>query len=178
MRRLLNILPVMLSLLPFAVAQAEEKVVEKHLNVDWREAQIISIDGMAASVVIGDPTVADVSLEDPHTLILFGKGTGETNLLVLGPDHKLIFNSSVTVSPENARHVSVFGSPEDTAAETLFACGARCVRVLSPTDIEFQSKIKAETNSKSNSSQDATEQSTVDAASGGGGAPATVPPAP
>lgn len=178
MRRLLNILPVVLSLLSLGMAQAEEKVVERHLNVDWREAQIITIDGMAASVVIGDPTVADVSLEDPHTLILFGKGTGETNLLVFGPDHKLILNSSVTVTPENARHVSVYGSPDSAAAETLFACGSRCVRVLSPTDIEFQSKIKTETNTKSQTDQNSSEQSSVDAASGGGGSPATVPPAP
>ena len=40
--------------------------------VDWREADR-KLDGMAASVVVGDPTVADVSLEDPQTVILFGK---------------------------------------------------------------------------------------------------------
>ena len=172
MRRLLNALPLVLSLVTFAAARAEE-----HLNIDWREAQIIRLGAMAASVVIGDPTVVDVSLEDPHTLILFGKSPGETNLLVFGSDHKLILTSSVTVSPETERHVSVYGSPDNTAAETLFSCGSRCVRVLSPTDIKLSS-IKASAPSKPSSSQNAAGQSSVDESSGGADTSTTIPVSP
>ena len=151
MHRLLNALPLVLSVVVFGAAGAEGKMAETHMNIDWREAQIVALDGAATSIVIGDPTVVDVTLEDPHTLILFGKSPGETNLLVFGSDHKLMLNSSVTVSPETARHVSVYGSPKNTSAETLFSCGSRCVRVMSPTD---KIRITSSSSSGSNASTD------------------------
>jgi hypothetical protein len=153
MRRLLNVLPLALLVASLGAASAEEQVREKNVNVDWQEAQILKLDKPAASVIIGDPTIADVSLEDPSTIILFGKSPGETNMIVFDGNHKLLVSASITVTPEMARHVSIIGPVGGAPNETLYTCGRRCVRILSPSDIEFKATVSNSTTSDANTSQ-------------------------
>ena len=156
MRRLLKALPLVLSLAAFGAASAEEKLVEKHLNIDWQQAHVVKLDKAAASVIVGDPTIADVSLEDPNTVILFGKSPGETNLIVFDSNHKLVVSASVTVTPEVARHVSIIGPVGGAPNETLYSCGNRCVRILSPSDIQFKATISTTASAAASTSQSAT----------------------
>lgn len=172
MRRLLKALPLVLTLASFGAASAEEKLVEKHLNIDWQEAHIVKLDKAAASVIVGDPTIADVSLEDPNTVILFGKSPGETNLIVFDSNHKLVVSASVTVTPEVARHVSIIGPVGGAPNETLYACGNRCVRILSPSDIDFKATVSTQSSAAASTQQSASSTAESQGSSAGGAAPA------
>jgi Flp pilus assembly secretin CpaC len=164
MRRLLVLVPMLA-----AMAVSSAAAMADGLNLNWREARVVKLAKPATSVVVGDPTVADVTLDTPDTVIVFGKTPGETNILVLAGDQELLLDWPVVVSPVTARHVSVLNATAGVApAEVLYACGTeRCTRVLSPTDVEFNASSSSTTTSdtdasKSASSSEATFSAGVD----------------
>jgi Flp pilus assembly secretin CpaC len=161
MRRLLVLLPMLVLASTAALADG--------LNLNWREARVVKLAKPATSIVVGDPTVADVTLDTPDTIIVFGKTPGETNILVLSDNQELLLDWPVVVSPTTARHVSVLNaSSAEAPTEVLYACGTeRCARVLSPTDVQFQSSATSSTSSntdatKSASSSESTYSAGVD----------------
>jgi hypothetical protein len=153
MRRLLVLVPMLA-----AMAVASAAAMADGLNLNWREARVVKLAKPATSVVIGDPTVADVTLDTPDTLIIFGKTPGETNMVVLSGDQELLLDWPVTVSPVTARHVSIVNAMgEQAPSEVLYACGTeRCTRVLSPTDVQFSSSSRTQTTSDTDASKSAT----------------------
>jgi|SRR4051794_5996641 hypothetical protein len=149
MRRLLVLLPMLVLAGTAAMADG--------LTLNWREARVVKLAKPATSVVVGDPTVADVTLDTPETVIVFGKTPGETNILVLSGNQELLLDWPVIVSPVSARHVSVLNAASDEApTEVLYACGTeRCARVLSPTDVEFRASASSTTSSDTDASKSA-----------------------
>lgn len=152
MRRLLVLVPMLA-----AMAVSSAAAMADGLNLNWREARVVKLAKPATSVVVGDPTVADVTLDTPDTVIIFGKTPGETNLLVLAGNQELLLDWPVTVSPVTARHVSVLNATAGTApSEVLYACGTeRCARVLSPTDVQFSSSASSSTSSDTDATKSA-----------------------
>jgi hypothetical protein len=174
MRRLLILLPLLL------VCASVGARAEDRLDVVWRQATIVRLSKPATSVVIGDPTVADVTLDDPTTVIVFGKAPGETNLIVLNDTRELVYNESVVVSPSNEGHVTILDASAGPAKEILYSCGPeRCTRVLSPSDIAFQATSTTTSNSSSDTSKSASSngEPTIPAAGGQGGGTQQAAPA-
>ena len=106
------------------------------LQIPLHKASIVKLSGAANNVIIGNPSVADVTVENPTTLVLFGRGPGETNILVLNSAQKEILSASIVVSPDKDRQVSVLAPSTGKSAgmiEILYACADRCVRF--PADL-------------------------------------------
>jgi Flp pilus assembly secretin CpaC len=155
MRRLLILLPLLLVLASLS-ARAEDQ-----LDVTWRQARIVPLQKPATSVIIGDPTVADVTLDDPTTMVVFGKAPGETNIVVLSGSHETLLSYSLVVSPTTSGHVTVLNASSDPApVEVLYSCGqGRCTRVLSPSDIAFSATSTSSSSSSSNATKSASSSS-------------------
>ena len=67
---------------PVGVVSAQEGSGQP-ITVKANMARILRINTPAATVIIGNPGVADVTIQDPQTLVLTGKSYGTTNLIVL-----------------------------------------------------------------------------------------------
>jgi Flp pilus assembly secretin CpaC len=175
MRRLLVLVPMLA-----AMAVSSAAAMADGLNLNWREARVVKLAKPATSVVVGDPTVADVTLDTPDTVIIFGKTPGETNILVLSSNQELLLDWPVVVSPVTARHVSVLNATAGASpTEVLYACGTeRCTRVLSPTDVSFSSSSSSSTSSDTDASRSASssESGASSNTGGGGDSGGTVPP--
>src|SRR5690606_18686027 len=65
------------------VAAPAAAVAGEPISVKVNMARILRINSPAATVIIGNPGVADVTIQDPQTLVLTGKSYGQTNLIVL-----------------------------------------------------------------------------------------------
>src|SRR3972149_3054878 len=65
-------------------AMAESNVVQ--VLVD--QATLVRLDRPAAEIVVGNPSIADVSVESGKVLVVTGKSFGETNLIVMDADGK------------------------------------------------------------------------------------------
>ncbi len=163
MRRLLVLVSLLVSMTG-AAAMADG------LNLNWREARVVKLAKPATSIVVGDPTVADVTLDTPDTMIIFGKTPGSTNLLVLSNSQELLLDWPIVVSPVSARHVTVLNAAGgDAPTEVLYACGTeRCSRVLSPTDVQFRSSASSSTSSDTDASKTASSTERTRSSSDGG----------
>lgn len=109
------------------------------VSVTWRKAQVMSFGEGVSSIIIGDPSVIDVTLEGSGQLVVFGKVPGETNMLVLGSDNSVLFDAAVVVMPEDERHVSIISPGSNVITERSWNCLSRCVQVLGPGGTPYAS---------------------------------------
>jgi len=92
------------------------------VSVQVNMARILRIDAPAATVIIGNPGVADVTIQDPQTLVLTGKSYGQTNLIVLDSMGNPVADTMVTVVQAQSDLVTVYMG----TARTTFACSPVC----------------------------------------------------
>jgi Flp pilus assembly secretin CpaC len=112
------------ALLSAAPALAENVVVPIDHSVR------LALQGQAASVVVGNPQVADVTVVDSHTLFISGRGYGGTDVVVLDHSGRTIYSGEVTVASGGGQ-VSIYRGQ----ARTDMACAPGCsVTTRSPTD--------------------------------------------
>jgi hypothetical protein len=90
------------------------------------ETRRIELHGTAATIVVGDPAVADVTVSDAHSLVLIGRGFGVTHLQVADRAGRTLLDGRVNVVPPDEGHITYYRGAE--AAE--YACGGvRCREV-------------------------------------------------
>lgn len=78
-----------------SVAQAEtEAVVKVMLN----HAHIMRLPAKTSTVVIGNPVVADISVQKNGIVVVTGKSFGTTNLIVLDAEGGIVSESLVAVT--------------------------------------------------------------------------------
>ncbi len=94
------------------------------VEVALDNARILVLDDPASDVIIGNPAYADVVLQSPRRLILFGKRVGQTNIIILDDRRREILSSRLVVMPGNDVRVRAPGR-----GDTYVACGnGRCAK--------------------------------------------------
>lgn len=106
-------------LLGAATAAAAE---EERLSVSVDHARVIKIDRVAETIIIGNPSIVDVTVHDSETLVLTGRSFGITNLVVLDRDGTAIIDEEVAVRSFEAGTVRIYRQ----AARTTYACSPQC----------------------------------------------------
>ncbi|GAB5505058.1 MAG: pilus assembly protein N-terminal domain-containing protein [Rhizobiaceae bacterium] len=89
----------------FAGAQA---LAAQGIEVVMNQAKIVKLARPADTIVIGNPDIADASVQDATTIVLTGRGFGVTNLVVLDADGAPIVDEQVFVSRSTANSVRVY----------------------------------------------------------------------
>ena len=92
----------------------------------------LNVAGSAASVVVGNPQVADVVVVDSHTVFVSGRGYGETDLIVLDGVGRTLYSGEVVVGGATGGQVSVYRG----ADRTDMACAPGC-------EVSFRSPNKS-----------------------------------
>jgi Flp pilus assembly secretin CpaC len=85
---------------------------EAGIEVTMNQAKIVKLTRPADTVVIGNPAIADASVQDASTIVLTGKGFGVTNLVVLDSDGSPIIDEQVTVVRQAASSVRIYRRAE------------------------------------------------------------------
>jgi hypothetical protein len=107
------------------------------ISVKVNMARILRISAPAATVIIGNPGVADVTIQDPQTLVLTGKSYGETNLIVLDNQGNPVADTTVSVVQGDNDLITVYLG---TARNTL-SCDPVCQpTIMLGDDADFSSK--------------------------------------
>jgi len=82
----------------------------------------LQIAGSAQSVVVGNPSVADVTVVDSHNLFVSGRGYGVTDVVVLDGAGRTIYANEIVVGLAHTGRVSVWRGAE----RTDMACAPNC----------------------------------------------------
>ena len=99
------------------------------MTVELNESRRIPLTGTAATVVVGDPTVADVSMVDSHSVIVLGRGFGATQLVVTDRNGRTLLAGTVSVVGPERGHVTLTRGVESTE----YGCfGDRCHPLTAP----------------------------------------------
>jgi len=124
--RLLTVMAgVMLAGVLAGAAQAETVTV----SVD--EARIMKLPDNVATIVIGNPLIADATLQGGGVLVLTGKGFGSTNMLALNRSGKIVLDTTVQVTgPGSADLVVVYKGVERES----YSCAPECEKRLTLGD--------------------------------------------
>jgi hypothetical protein len=151
-----------------AAEATEKSEAAEVIALEIGKAQLIRLPTTPDVVMLGNPAVADVVVEDNGLLFLLGREPGETNLLILNEAGKVILSSSVIVVPLSKRRVTVDRGPE---VFTL-SCDPRCVPVATPQGTGATTAATAEADTAAAPGGEAAGH-----AAGGGGAPGGMDPA-
>jgi Flp pilus assembly secretin CpaC len=104
--------------------------VDAPINVNVNMARILRINASAATVIVGNPGIADVLIQDPQTLVLTGKSYGQTNLIVLDSEGQPIADTIIEVVQMQAGTLTVFQGQ----SRTSLACAPICQSTVTMGD--------------------------------------------
>jgi Pilus formation protein N terminal region len=95
-------------------------------------AKIHRLPRAAATIIIGNPLIADVSVEGGKLLVITGKSYGTTNLIALDEDGKEIVHFNLYVKTSGIRKLTL----QKGTGRVSYTCAPRCERELQVGDAE------------------------------------------
>ena len=87
-------------------ATSSHAIGEMFVKID--EAHIVRLDSAVSQIILGNPSVADVSVQSSKMLVVTGKSFGFTNLIVLDKHDNEILNQRVSVRKDHTQMVTVY----------------------------------------------------------------------
>ena len=118
-RRLSVLTATLLASVVFGAASAQADTV----TVSIDRARIMRLPEGVATIVIGNPLIADASLQRGGVLVVTGKGYGSTNLLALDRDGHVVLDKTVRVQgPSHGNLVVVYRGTDRES----YSCAPQC----------------------------------------------------
>lgn len=93
------------------------------VRVQVNMARILRLPSAASTVVIGNPAIADATIQDPETIVLTGKTFGHTNLIALDAVGNPIADLTVEVVAQQDNLVVVFNGLQRNTMSCTPECG-------------------------------------------------------
>jgi hypothetical protein len=96
------------------------------------EVHTLTFKRPVATVYVGNPSIADITMIDARHAFVQGKGYGRTNLVALNQDGVQVFNTSITVTGASGGNTVVLNRGSQRI--TLNCAGQRCEPTPMPGD--------------------------------------------
>ncbi|SFV26373.1 Pilus formation protein N terminal region [Hyphomicrobium facile] len=125
------------------------------LVVRYDQSQLLRLPRPASEIIVGNPSIADVTLQDGNLVVVTGKTFGITNIIALDNDHNVIQDQRVMVERDDRRIVNLHkGSQRFT-----YACTPNCEPTLTIGDEkDFFDNVKSANTSKTKFSEGSADQ--------------------
>jgi hypothetical protein len=106
-----------------AIGLAEPTVDTIAVNVD--QAKLVRLPGKVATIVVGNPLIADVTLQPGGMIVVTGKGYGATNFIALDRGGEILVDRQIQVEGPSDRLVTVYRGIERESYSCLPTCQRR-----------------------------------------------------
>ena len=138
MRRALIAVAIFAAATPAFAAGKQANATPTH--VDRNDAVALALDEVhtvtfrtpVATVYVGNPSIADVTMIDARHAFVQGKGYGRTNIMALNRDNVMVFNTHVSVTSNNGGGTVTLN--RGVQRVTLNCAGGRCEATPTPGD--------------------------------------------
>jgi hypothetical protein len=94
------------------------------------EAQLVKLPERVATIVVGNPLIADATLQPGGVLVVTGKGYGTTNVIVLDRSGTVLMEKSIEVKGPGPQAVVVYRGIE----RETYSCTPICERRITLGD--------------------------------------------
>ena len=111
---------VITAVLALAGLPAQAQSPNGALNVEIDRSARVQLRGAAASVIVANPQIADVTVVDANTLFIVGKGYGVTEVVAVDGVGRTLFQREIVVTGGSTGSVRVWRG----AQATEMTCGA------------------------------------------------------
>ena len=113
-------------------------LADSGINILMNQAKILRLARPADTIIIGNPEIADASVQDSSTIVLTGRGFGVTNLVVIDTDGMPLMDEQVIVSRGTANSVRVYRRADvQTLSCTPYCEGAFRTEAEEASDTEI-----------------------------------------
>ena len=106
-----------------AIGLAESTADTIAVNVD--QAKLVRLPGKVATIVVGNPLIADVTLQPGGMIVVTGKGYGATNFIALDRGGEILVDRQIQVEGPSDRLVTVYRGVERESYSCLPVCQRR-----------------------------------------------------
>ena len=110
------------------------------LVVKYDQSQLLRIDRPVSEIIIGNPSIADVSIQSKQLLVVTGKSFGKTNIILLDTEKNVIREQLVVVQQDQTQVVNLHRG----GARESYNCSPRCNPTITVGDDKVYFKTIAE----------------------------------
>ncbi len=130
----------------FSIAGFIQSTMAEQFTVSIDQARLLHLDKQSAAVIVGNPSIADVSVQNGKLLVVTGKSFGSTNVIVLDGNRNIVTNKVISVTNNTNQIVQLYkGSMRQS-----YNCADKCSTVMSIGDEpEYTKNIYTATSNKS-----------------------------
>src|ERR1700747_1064107 len=111
-----------LLLLPIA-AVAEQ--ADDAISVSVDQAKLFKLPNRVATIVVGNPMIADVTLQNGGIIVVTGKGYGATNFIAMDRGGEVLVDRTIQVEGPTDRLVTVYRGVERETYSCMPVCERR-----------------------------------------------------
>ncbi|MGC1779820.1 MAG: pilus assembly protein N-terminal domain-containing protein [Xanthobacteraceae bacterium] len=131
------------------VIAAAPALAEEPITVHLDQAKILKLPDRATTVVIGDPLIADMSIQPGGLAVLTGKGYGETNVVVLDKSSAVLMEKTIEVKAPAEPLIMVYrGQTRQTYSCTPLCSPRITLGDTSKADIDVDTQLPSDYFSK------------------------------
>jgi hypothetical protein len=113
-----------------AIALPFHALAQETLVVTLDQARLMRLPERTATIVIGNPLIADAALQSGGVVVLTGKGYGATNFVALDRGGAVLMERTLRVEGPREHQVVVYRGVE----RETWTCAPRCERRITPGD--------------------------------------------
>jgi Pilus formation protein N terminal region len=114
---------LLFGILAYALFAATAPAQADTVSVNLDQARLLKLPGRVTTIVIGNPLIADATLQSGGILVVTGKGYGATNLLALDREGRVVMSKTVQVlGPASEDLVVVYKG----IARESYSCTPEC----------------------------------------------------
>src|SRR5882757_682289 len=127
------------SLFGLAFALPNQALAAETLAVTVDQATVMKLPEKVATIVVGNPLIADIAVQSGGLVVVTGKGYGSTNLLALDRGGAVLMERSIVVRGGGDQAVQVYRGME----RETYSCTPDCERriTLGDSATYFQATI-------------------------------------
>ncbi len=130
----------------FFIAGFQSSAFAEQFTVSIDQAKLLHLEKQSAAVIVGNPSIADVSVQNGKLLVVTGKSYGSTNVIVLDSERKIVTNKIINVTDNQKQVVQLYKG----SLRQSYNCTDKCSTVMSIGDEpEYTKNIYTATSNKS-----------------------------
>lgn len=92
------------------------------MKITLNQITLVKLEEKISDALIGNPAIADITIQNNSTFIITGKSYGRTNIILLNKDGDTIFNKWVHVDDDNRNVVRI----QRGGARLSYTCNPNC----------------------------------------------------
>jgi Flp pilus assembly secretin CpaC len=103
-----RLLSCLISCLAIVAGLSSRVVAAEPIDVIVDQARVVKLPEKVATLVVGNPLIADVSLQPGGTMVVTGKGYGATNVMAIDRGGAVLLDRMIQVEAPTEKLVTVF----------------------------------------------------------------------